>query len=153
MDLSDYGGGKTSTEEPNIQKRNQIQIGMGERRVTAGWVGPSPARESVAFVSARDPHEHRIRAKDAYGISLSVLNRLPEECTHIFIHEKPEDASKDERVLEYRVRQYEHGPDVPEKFLMRSDDPQKYVKRGDAKHWWDMDGGALYLPRDRDVEI
>lgn len=153
MDLSEFGGGQTETPEPNIQKRNRIQVAVGDRRITAGWVGPSPARESVAFVSVRDPHEHRIRALDAYGISHSVLRRLPDEVTHIYIHEQDDRSNKSERVLEYRVRQYENAEDVPDQYLMRADDPQKYVPRQDSKRWWEMDGDALYLPRDADVEI
>lgn len=142
-DLTDFGGGVQPPEPPTIQKRKKVPVSMGEKRAIAGWVGPVPERDGVGFVTKRDPREHRIRALDAYGISETVLRRLAaKDVEAILVHEAGTDS-----VLEYTLRQYENAENVPETYLMRSDDPQKYVKRADAQDYWD-NGDSLYLARD-----
>lgn len=147
-DLGDFGGGVTPPDPPHIQKRKKVQHTVGERRIVAGWIGPVPERDTLGYVTKRDEHEHRIRALDAYGISEGVLRRLRgADVSVILVHESESDG-----VLEFTARQYHEGPEVPEKYLMRSDDPQRYVLRTDADEDWDH-GGNLYIPRDHQVDI
>jgi hypothetical protein len=142
-DLTDFGGGVSPPEPPRIQKREEIPLSVGDKRVTAGWVGPVPEREATGFVSERDPHEHRLRALDAYGISEAVLRRLrAKDVTVVLIRESGTGT-----VLEFDFDQYWEAENVPDQYLMRADDPQRYVPRTEQKHIW-SNGDDLYIPRD-----
>lgn len=146
-DLSDFGGGVQEPDPPHIKKRQSVPLSVGEKRVTAGWIGPVPEREALGYVSKRDEHEHRIRALDAYGISETVLRRLAaQDVQVVLIHEAQSD-----RVLEYTLGQFADGTPVPDDYLLRSDDPQRYVEREECQDWW-RHGGNLYLPRGETVE-
>ncbi|AGM11234.1 hypothetical protein M197_gp70 [Haloarcula hispanica tailed virus 2] len=146
-DLTDFGGGVQPPDPPHIQKRKQVPLSVGEKRITAGWIGPVPEREALGYVTKRDEREHRIRALDAYGISTRVLRRLEGNGVEVvLVHEAESD-----RVLEFTLQQYLTADEVPDRYLMRQDDPQRYVVRADATENWEH-GADLYLPADRRVE-
>lgn len=144
-DLTDFGGGVQPPEPPRIQKKRKVPLSVGEKRVIAGWYGPCPEREARAYVTKRDPERHKIHALDAYGISEKVLHRLGGVgASVILVHESDSDT-----VLEFSMRQYKHADDVPDQYLMREDDPQRYVPRGEAEFW--SHGAELYVPRDEKI--
>jgi len=146
-DLSDFGGGVQPPEPPHIQKKRKVPHTVGEKRIIAGWVGPCPERGCRAYVSERDSDKHRIHALDAYGISEGVLRRLGGwGVGRVFI---VEDSST---VYEFTMRAWKDAPEVPDKYLMREDDPQRYIKRVDCSDCW-SNGGDFYLPRDVDVSM
>ena len=147
-DLSEFGGGVQPPEPPRIQKRKKVPHTVGDKRIIAGWIGPVPERDCLGYVTERDEHEHRIRALDAYGISEAVLRRLEAaDVQVILVHESDSDT-----VLEYTMTQYQNAPSVPDTYLMRADDPQKYVCRADADENW-QNGESLYLPLDTTYDV
>jgi hypothetical protein len=146
-DLTDFGGGVTPPDEPHIQKKRKVPHTVGEKRIIAGWVGPCPERQVRAYVSERDSDTHKIHALDAYGISEGVLRRLGGwGVGRVFIVEDSQS------VYEFTMRAWKDAPQVPDQYLMREDDPQRYIERTQAKHRWE-NGDTFYLPRDADVDM
>lgn len=149
-DLTDFGGGVQPPDPPTIKKTNSVQHSMGDKRVTAGWIGPCPERDGMAYVTKRERQRHRIRALDAYGISEGVLRRLAGAgVATVLVHEA--GGKYDGRVLEFTLAQFTDGDEVPEEYLMRTDDPQRYVPVNEAAEVWPDHGDSLYLPRGQDV--
>jgi hypothetical protein len=147
VDLTDFGGGVTPPDEPHIQKRQKVPHTVGEKRIIAGWVGPCPERDCRAYVSERDSHKHRIRALDAYGISTAVLRRLREwGVGRVFVLEDSR------RVYEFTMAAWTDAPAVPDEYLLRADDPQRYIERSAAGYTWQHDDD-FYLPRDVDLDM
>jgi hypothetical protein len=146
-DLTDFGGGVTPPDEPHLQKRRKVHHRVGEKRIVAGWVGPCPERQCRGYVSERDSDTHRIHALDAYGISEGVLRRLGSwGVGRVFIVEDSQ------RVYEFTMRAWKNASQVPDRYLMREDDPQRYIERIDARQTWEH-GDRFYLPRDADVDM
>jgi len=145
-DLSDFNGGIQPPDPPQIKMVKKVPLAFGENRKTAGWIGPVPERKALGFVTKRDSQEHRIRALNAYSISEKVLKRLTaQDVQVVLIHEKDRD-----RVLEYTLQQFRDADNVPEKYLMRPDDPQRFVRLRGADSWHHAD--TLYIPRDEPIE-
>lgn len=138
--------GVEGEDPPVIKKKGRVLVDAGNRTRTAGWHGPTN-RGGVGFVTARDSHEHRLRALDAYAISKSVLRKLALlEAVVILVVETDTDA-----VFEFTFEDYvEYGEVVPEKFNANPRDPQRYVPRTKAYAEWPNHRGDVYVPRGED---
>lgn len=144
--LNEFEDGDGS-EPPRIKKRNKVSVTVGERRKTAGWTGPTN-RGEYGFVSVRNSHEHRIRALDAYAISMTVLHKLVDK--HVKVVLVVESDTGD--VYEYRLKQFAgEEQTVPEEFQMTEDDPQRYVERRNRHRFWSDHKSDVYVPRDASV--
>lgn len=146
-DLSEWGV-EPSENPPRIQKQRQIHHTVGERRAQVGYIGPCPERAVRAFVSKRYPEAHKVHALDAYAISEGVLQQLGSMGVgRVFIHETPDDD-----VLEWPMRKWKEAPDLPSKYMMREDDPQRFLKAETATRW-EGHGANLYIPRDVTLDV
>lgn len=152
-DLSDFGVDATP-DAPHFQKKGRVHAGSkqterGEVSRTVGWWGVCPERNCRAYLTDRDPDEHKWRAlggdAGAWAISDSALRKLDRlGVKRVFVRETTTGD-----VYEYRLAAFDRR--VPEK--MNPPEPQSYVPAGAYWEKWTGHGDDLLIPRDVDVNI
>lgn len=128
---------------PRIRKHRRVLHRTGRRTRTVGWHGPT-TRGVRGFVTARDSHEHRIRALNAYAISQKVLDKLRDRNVELILVAETDTG----KVLEYSP--FDFSNSVPSEYLSDKRDPQSYAETNDATVWPDHHGD-VYVPRSEDL--
>lgn len=134
------GLNQLEAEPPTIRKEGRVVVHTPGGTRVAGWLGTIPERGDSGFVAERDSHLHRIRALDAYAISLTALRILEQaECGYVLVHETDTDA-----VYEWKATAFIQGNEVADRYLQHSNDPQRFCKRDSARAIWRDHGSELY---------
>lgn len=143
MTLDDFG--VESEDPPRIRKRERVLTKHGERTLMAGWHGETN-RGEMGFVSVRNSHTHRIRALNAYAISVDVLDKLDARDVSVVLIVEEDTGD----VWEYDIGAFDTH--VPETFLNRRDDPQRYATatRDAARGKWENHRTGVYLAADEE---
>lgn len=132
-------------EPPTIKKKGRVLLPDSHR--TVGWWGLCPERGTRAFVSVRS-EQHRLKARDAYAISDSVLDILDNnDVGVILIVESDTNDVYEFTTSDFRAR----GGSVPVSWLSDPTDTQTFRQRIGGT-LWENHRGTVYRPRDEDVQ-
>lgn len=114
----------SETEAPSFTPLQQVARSDGK---VVGWVGRSETRDATAYLSRRDPDEHKFHKLDAYAVSNDILAALERRgIERVFIAELTGD------VYEYAREQFDRGVEIH----FEEGDPQRCVPVEKALNVW-----------------
>lgn len=120
----------SETEPPTFSTTEVVTL----HDKVVGWVGYSDNREASAYLSRRDPEEHRFHKLDGYAVSNTILDALKRRgIDRVLIAEVTGD------VYEYARKDFDRGVSIQ----FEEDDPQRCVPVEKALNVWPHLSGAI----------
>lgn len=142
-DLRDFGVVE-DPPPPDCHRKAVVAAPTPDKHI-AGFVARERAREMTVYTTLRG-YSHYYRSGGGFAISESILDLLADHgVSRLYVLDtRGADSPETADVLEFTLREYRDGEEVPEFDLQHPEDPQRYLPEDATRFRWEKLGTDMF---------